>query len=354
MLAILSACIFLPAPTLVLLPLTIAAPELSPWLVVLNLLAAGAALRFYRPAIPFALGSLVLSSWPLIQLQNVHTISSGPAVKQMRRTESGGSLLLECFHDWGTGNVQPQRLSLNMLYYPPQGGGSAHAALIDIYGGAWQKGSPADMHRFDSRMALRGFAVFAIDYRHAPAFQFPAQLEDVNAALSFIYANAARYNIDAKRLVLCGRSSGAQLALLAAYEAGPVPVRAVISFYGPTDLTKGYADLPSPDPIHVRSVLKAYLGGSPAQVPDLYHAASPVDHVKNALPPTLLIHGLRDHIVKAEFSRELYQRLRDSGNQAFLLEIPWAEHGFDFVPSGLGNELSLRRVEEFLDETTGS
>jgi len=353
-LAALSACILVPAPNLVLLPLTIAAPELSPCLLVFNLLAVAAAIRFYRPAIPFVIASLALSSWPLVQLQNIHILASNPAATQVYGTGNVTSLLLDCFRGGGADSIQPQRLPLHILYYPPKGGGATPAALIDIYGGAWQKGSPADMHRFDSHMALRGVAVFAIDYRHAPAFHFPAQLADVNAALWFIYSNAARYKVDPNRLVLCGRSSGAQLALLAAYEAGPVPVRAVISFYGPTNLTEGYSDLPSPDPIHVRSVLEAYLGGSPAQFPAVYRAASPVAYVNHALPPTLLIQGERDHIVKAVFARELYQGLQESGNRAFLLEIPWAEHGFDFVPFGLGNQLSLRYVEKFLDDTVGS
>ncbi len=348
----LSACIFVPSPNLVLLPLTIAAPELSPWLLVFDLLAVAAAMRFYRPAIPFAVVSLALSSWPLVQLQDVHTRASIPSANELRGTGSAASVLLDCFRGFGTASVQPQRLPLNILYYPPEGGGRAAApALIDIYGGAWQNGSPRDMYRFDSYIALRGFAVFAIDYRHAPAFRFPAQLDDVNAALSFIHSNAARYGIDPNRLVLCGRSSGAQLALLAAYQSGPVPVRGVISYYGPTDLTEGYWKLPFPDPIHVRSVLEKYLGGSPAQLPGVYRSASPVTYVKGSLPPTLLIQGKRDHIVKAEFARELFQGLQKTGNRAFLLEIPWAEHGFDFVPFGLGNELALRAIEEFLRDT---
>ena len=153
--------------------------------------------------------------------------------------------------------------------------------------------------------------------------------------------------------MLCGRSSGAELALLAAYEPEPIPIRAVISYYGPTDLTRGYYDRPTPDPIDVRSVLATFLGGSPAQVPAIYRDASPVNHVGPGLPPTLLIQGRRDHLVKAEFASELYDKLRAAKDTVSLIELPWSEHGFDFAFGGLGNQVSLGYVDDFLRETVG-
>ncbi len=353
-LAILSACILIPSPNLALLLPTIAAPELSPWLVLLNLLAGLAALRFYRPLLPLAAASLLVSGWPLVQIHNVAVQSSNKGAERMQGIGDSASILLDCFRSTVSWSVQPQRLAMNILYYPPPNGGRLRPALIDIYGGAWQHGSPADLHRFDSYLALKGFPVFAIDYRHAPEFKFPVQLNDVNAAVSFIYQNATRYNVDRDRLVLCGRSAGAQLALLAAYETGLVPVRGVVSYYGPTDLIKGYFDLPTPDPINVRAVLEAYLGGSPAQVPNAYRDASPVTYMRRSLPATLILQGERDHIVKEVFARELYARLSESGNRAYLVEIPWSEHGFDFAFPGLGNHVSLRYLEQFLHETVGS
>ena len=203
--------------------------------------------------------------------------------------------------------MEPETLPLNIRYYRPKGAGP-HPGLIDIYGGAWQRGAPEDSRQFDSYLAYKGYAVFAIEYRHAPNFRFPAQIEDVRAAIAFLHANAAQYHTDPDRLILCGRSAGGQLALLAAYEPGPVPIRAVIAFYAPTDLAAGYADLPSPDPIDVRQVLATYLGGSPAQAPEAYRAASPITYAQRGLPPTLLIQGARDHIVKPRFPRELQRQ----------------------------------------------
>ena len=105
---------------------------------------------------------------------------------------------------------------------------------------------------------------------------------------------------------------------------------------------------PRPDPLGVRNVLEAYLGGTPADVPDAYHAASPIHHVSRSAPPTLLIYGARDHIVEARFGRALHERLRAAGATSVLLELPWSEHAFDLVPFGMGRRISLHYTERFL------
>jgi acetyl esterase/lipase len=258
---------------------------------------------------------------------------------------------LEFFRNIPRANIEPETLPLNIRYYAPAGD-APHPGLIDIYGGAWQRGAPGDSRQFDTYMAHKGYAVFAIDYRHAPAYRFPVQIEDVRAAISFVHANAAKYRTDPDRLILCGRSAGGQLALLAAYEPSPIPIGAVISFYGPTDLAAGYTDQPSPDPIDVRQVLATYLSGSPSQAPSAYSAASPVTYAQRRLPSTLLIQGAQDHIVKPRFARELQRKLMAAGNRAVLLEIPWSEHAFDAVFPGIGNHLALHYIEQFLAPLT--
>jgi acetyl esterase/lipase len=75
----------------------------------------------------------------------------------------------------------------------------------------------------NSRRA-RGFVVFAIDYRHAPQWPWPAQIEDVRAALGWVREHGGEYGADVSRLALLGRSAGAQLAMVAAYELGTVPI----------------------------------------------------------------------------------------------------------------------------------
>ena len=328
----LSACILIPAPSWVLLPFTLAASELSPFLLLLNLLSLLLALQYYPKVVPVSVLAACAACYPMYQAG---------------RSVNLAVLLTRCVESLRAPQVAPRKLPLNMLFYEPREP-KRRTAVVDIYGGAWQRGQPGDDARFDSYLATRGFAVVAIDYRHAPQFQFPAQLDDVETALRFLASHSGDYNFDGNRIFVCGRSAGGELALLAAYKPDGVPVRGVISFYGPTDMTRGYYDKPVPDVIDVQSVLRTYLGGTPTEKPDAYLGASPVHFVRPGLPPTLLIQGGRDHIVKSDFATELYEKLQANGDHASLVLLPWSEHAFDFVFPGLGNQICLPYVDDFL------
>ncbi len=373
-----SAWIFIPAPIFSLLPLSVGAPEISPWLIVGNFITIFIAAVGYRPngpgrtALILSVLSLVMSAWPLSQLpavtQQAETALSqalganyldqvpAPVLSQMR---SQPFVLEDLFrgipgqpvrYTAGIPFAKPDSVSLTIdLYQPSQPG--IYPGVVMIYGGAWQRGAPAQNAEFGRYLAARGYVVWAIDYRHAPQYKFPAQIQDVRSALQFIQQHAGEYETDRHRLAVMGRSAGAHLALLAAYDSDrskSTPFRAVVDYYGPVDLTAGYYDLPQPDPIDSRAVLKAFLGGTPKELGALYHQASPAEYVTRSLPPTLLIYGGHDHIVRAKFGRGLDNLLKAKGNQAAFIEIPWADHAFDEVFAGVSNQVALYYTERFL------
>lgn len=242
---------------------------------------------------------------------------------------------------------RPAGIPLTLDVYRPAGAGP-HPVLVQLYGGAWQRGSPADNASFASWFASKGYVVAAVDYRHAPEATWPAQIQDVRSALGWILAHSSEYEADTSRIALIGRSAGAQLALVAAYQAGSPLVRAVVSYYGPTDLVQGWREPPRPDPLDVRGILETYLRGTPDSALVRYQEASPVTYVSSRVPPTLLVYGARDHIVAPRFGRALHDRLGRAGAVSVLLEIPWAEHAFDALPNGLSGQIALYYTERFL------
>jgi acetyl esterase/lipase len=369
----LAVWIVVPPPTPLLLDLAVVAPEVSPWLLLLSLVSAGMAVldartrRSARLALALAASTAVLASVPLIQFaaaahraDNAMTAALGQTFRhqpsQSIRVRPHPLIASELFFGLRPAPVRiirgislsgggSERLSLD-LYRPEQAG--IFPVVVQIYGGAWQNGAPDNNALLARELAGRGLVVFAIDYRHAPRWQWPTQLADVRLALQWIRRHGPEYGADVSRLALLGRSSGAQLAMLAAYQPEGPEVQAVVNYYGPVDLVEGYRHPPDPDPLNVRAIEEAFLGGSPDQVPEAYSSASPISHVNHRLPPTLSIYGMRDYVVEPRFGTLLHTRLRATGSISVLLQIPWAGHAFDAIPHGPSAQLALYHTERFL------
>ena len=239
-------------------------------------------------------------------------------------------------------------LPLAAIRYGEATPGKPRPLVVAIHGGGWHGGSideGASCHRY---LAAHGYLVYAIDYRFVPNTRFPGQLHDMQVALSWIAAHAAESGGDPTRIVLMGRSAGAQLALLAAYAGQNHSIRAVVSWYGPTDLASGYRKPPRPDPLDVRTLIGDYLGGGPDDEQALYQQASPISYATHPLPPTLLIAAGSDQGVRINFQRQMRDRLVTTGTTVALLELPWAEHAFDRLANGPGAQVSLYYLERFL------
>jgi acetyl esterase/lipase len=387
----LSFWIVVPAPIFSLLTLSVGAPEISPILIGANALILTLILWRqiasrsrkkngdrqtsqkswqFRTALAFSFISLILSLVPVSQLPST-TQSTEAAIAQAL-----GSNYLSQIPDRVQAQMRSQpfnwldmwrgiptsqiRLTAGILFASPDGvpltldvyrpaQKGIYPAIVIVHGGAWQGGSSADYGEFSRYIAARGYVVWSVSYRLSPRYRFPNHLEDVQTALKFMQQHASEYETDVERIAILGRSAGAHLAMLAAYSQTPaIPVRAVVNYYGPVDLLAGYYDLPNPDPIDSRTILKTFLGGTPDQFGDRYRLASPINLVNRRMVPSLLIYGGKDRIVMSRFGREMAKRLQANGTQAAFVEIPWADHAFDSVFQGLSNQFALYYTERFL------
>jgi acetyl esterase/lipase len=336
-----SMWLVVPPPTMTLLQLAVGGPEIGPLLWPPALFVAFLAWRVRGRPRPLSLAlsaiAIVLFAIPITQYPrdvpfSITTLLAGVDMGQSRLTR-------------GVPVGAPGGVPLTVDVYQPMTGGP-YPAIVQIYGGAWQRGAPGNDPVFAARFASHGYVVFAIDYRKAPEWKWPAQLDDVRMALAWIRANGAKYSADPSKLVLFGRSSGSQLAMVAGLQ--DPGVAGVISFYGPVNLANGWRNPPRPDPIGSRDVLEAFLGGTPDQMLERYQQASPISYASAKAPPTLLIYGSRDHIVQPQYGRNMHAALRAAGAASELVEIPWADHAFDALPAGLSGQVALFHVERFL------
>jgi acetyl esterase/lipase len=225
------------------------------------------------------------------------------------------------------------------IYLPPATS-SLPPLIIWVHGGAWMLNDKyADMgymkHTVRSFIE-KGYALASIDYRHTTTEAFPANIQDCNRAIQYLYNNAAKYGYDKSRIALVGFSAGGHLASLIGLsannkmndfyhngKAGNVKISAVIDFYGPADLIAFGSDSSINQPKEPITIL---LGATPVDRPDLARRASPVTYVDKNDPPFLIIHGEKDASVPNTQSRYLDSWLRLAGVPCKLILVPGAPH----------------------------
>lgn len=121
-----------------------------------------------------------------------------------------------------------------LLFDPPRTSGP-RGAVLHLHGGGMVMGS-ADMARVSipSIALAHDIVVLSVDYRLAPEFPFPAQLEDAEAALTWLLDHREALQIREDRIFLMGESAGgglaAGLAIKLRDEGGPVIAGQVLTY----------------------------------------------------------------------------------------------------------------------------
>lgn len=231
------------------------------------------------------------------------------------------------------------------LAVPKEGG--PYPAVVCLHGGGWRGGHRRELSSptrgkdgqpgpsFIEAIAAHGYAVASVSYRLAPAHKFPAQIEDAKTAVRFLRANAKKYDIDPTRVGALGFSAGGHLALLLGttdktagldgtlYPDQDSRVGCVVSFFGPTDLSR-YGLSPGIED----AFMVPLLGKQCKTDPEVYRRASPIDHVTKSAAPVLMIHGTADLVVPILHSERMLAKLRDAGVAAELIPVRGAGHGW--------------------------
>jgi len=230
------------------------------------------------------------------------------------------------------------------IYLPANRNTTNTKVIIMIHGGGWNTGDKADFNEYVDSLKKRepSYAIFNINYRLANTPDiFPAQELDVKAAVEFIYSKRSEYLISDK-FALIGASAGAHLALLQGYKySTPVKPKAVIDFFGPTDLVALYNNPPNP---LVQPQLLTVIGGTPTTNNTLYTQSSPINFVSAQSPPTMILHGGIDIVVSPSQSVALDTKLFISAVIHQYIFYPTEGHGW--VGANLTD--SFNKIQAFL------
>jgi len=214
-------------------------------------------------------------------------------------------------------------LDLPLDVYHPDPANAKRMAIIHLYGGGFFAGSKRGVATSSRMFAGQGYTSIASTYRLTGQGRWPAQIEDVKAAIRWTRANADRLNIDADKIGIAGYSAGGMLALFAAgtpdmdeFEGSggnagvSSKVAACIAFYAATRANPGL--MPE--------------GGADQAALD---AASPGTYISPDFAPTIFLHGIEDTTIPYTSSVDFFNRLHEVGVKVDLHLIQGAPHAYE-------------------------
>ncbi len=234
----------------------------------------------------------------------------------------------------------------SMLLTAPASGGSRPAVLF-VHGGDWMGGSLNESGFIDRlRPALNhvGFVVAAIDYRLAPRYKAPAQVEDTACAVRYLRAWAHTLGIDPHHIGAWGDSAGGQLVALVAtaprsagFFTGPYQhqsnrLQAVVDMYGIVDLPAEVSyvrSLPGGAKVAASQIARIIGSSSPTDERKDLVRLSPTTYVSPGDPPFLILQGTADTIAPPSQSQHLATKLQEAGVPVQLVLVVGGQHGLE-------------------------
>lgn len=257
-----------------------------------------------------------------------------------------------------------------MDIHVPDDGKDSHKVIVLIYGSAWfsNNAKASAFQSYGKQLLDGGFAVVSINHRASTEAKFPAQINDVKAAIRYVRGNAAKYGFDTSFVGITGFSSGGHLSSLAgttngvktkkfgkvkidiegslgAYTKESSRIDAVVDFFGPIDVSRmerceTYKDDKSPEAV--------LLGCSPSKNPDLSKSLSPMSYIDKNDPKFLVIHGDADPVVPYCQSEFFAKALKDKGVLEDFITVPGGNHG----PVTF-NDYTFQRMVNFFQKQAG-
>jgi acetyl esterase/lipase len=252
----------------------------------------------------------------------------------------------------------------NLDIHLPDAEQPAYKAIIVIYGSAWFANNlkNAAFEALGKQVLESGFAVIAINHRSSFDAAYPAQINDVKAAIRFIRANADQYKIDASFIGITGYSSGGHLASLAGTTNGvkeftvgqktidiegnvgnhasvSSSVNAVVDWFGPIDLAS-MKECSKPN--EGQSPEAALIKGEPKDNLDMIALLNPITYIDETDPSFLVIHGEADNVVPHCQSEFFAEALKEKELLIDFITVPDGQHG----PITF-NESTLNKMADF-------
>jgi acetyl esterase/lipase len=202
------------------------------------------------------------------------------------------------------------------LFSPSKKGDASQPVVLLIHGGGWGSGDRTLMYPLADYLAKRVYTACAVEYRLSPEAKYPAAVNDINQAITWIRDHGREYGIDTHRIAILGCSAGAQLAGLLGLKYGTETdshgkiqkrIHAIVNIDGIMDFSSQEARRWEDDPARKVTAAGTWFGGRYAEKKKLWDEASPVYYVTANAPPILFVNSSmpRFHVGRDEVIEQL-------------------------------------------------
>lgn len=292
---------------------------------------------------------LLIGLLSIAHLPNVARASEQPGKQKMKVeiTEGQIDVISNIIYSQVTLRNANRPLKMTLLVPRTQ---EAKPAIVYYPGGGFTSANHEKFIEMRMALAKAGFVVAAAEYRTVPD-RYPALINDAKAAVRYLRAHARQFGIDPQRIGVIGDSAGGYVAQMMGttngekqFDTGDFTevssdVQAAVTIYGISNLMnigEGYPE--AIQEVHKSpAVTEALLIHGPAFAdfagesilsdPQKALEASPIGHIKQGMPPFLIMHGSADKLVSPVQSEQFYRALTEKGNQADFIEVEGAGHG---------------------------
>jgi acetyl esterase/lipase len=243
----------------------------------------------------------------------------------------------------------------------PMSGDGPFPVIVSIHGG-FNNGDKM----FAPAPPVHGYAVVAVNFRSFSEAKFPAQIQDIKAAIRWVRANAKVYHFNPDKIAVWGESDGGYLAALAG-TSGDVKeledlslgnpdessrVQAVIDWMGEIDLFAMCMKTENGVKVPLDSELdwleSEFLGKKITDAPELVKAINPETYITPDDPPFFIQHGTADKEVPVRQSINFAAKLEKTlGKEKVTLDLLKGAGHRDPIFSTWDN---LKKTLDFLDK----